>query len=78
MAKKSANIIPMSKYQGQPIEILQNDPQHIKWLLGQGWVRDEYPQFVALVINHFGEPSETPVPTESRHVPGIEICVRGL
>lgn len=53
-------MIPFGKYQGQPIETLQNDPQYVDWLLQQSWFRDKHKAIFNIVINKFGEPEETP------------------
>lgn len=55
-----SEIIPFGKYKGQPIEVLQGDPQYVDWLKQQDWFRERYPSIVNIVINNFGEPEETP------------------
>jgi uncharacterized protein (DUF3820 family) len=59
-AKHGADIVPIGKYKGQPVEVLQGDPQYVEWLMGQDWVRTKYPQLFTLIVNNFGEPTETP------------------
>jgi hypothetical protein len=54
------DIVPFGKYKNQPLATLQNDPSYCEWLLEQGWFVERYPAIHTLVINHFGEPSETP------------------
>jgi hypothetical protein len=58
--KPGADIVPIGKYKGQPVEVLQGDPQYVEWLMGQDWVRTKYPQLFTLIVNNFGEPTETP------------------
>lgn len=55
-----SEMIPFGKYKGQPIEVLEHDPQYADWLAQQGWARDRYPQIVNIIINKFGENEETP------------------
>jgi uncharacterized protein (DUF3820 family) len=54
------NIVPFGKYKGQPVEVLQGDPQYVEWLMGQDWMRTKYPQLVTLIVNNYSEPTETP------------------
>lgn len=55
-----SEMIPFGKYKGQPIEVLEHDPQYADWLAQQDWVKDRYPQIVNIIINKFGENEETP------------------
>ena len=55
-----SEMIPFGKYKGQPIEVLEHDPQYADWLAQQDWVKDRYPQIVNIIINKFGESEETP------------------
>jgi hypothetical protein len=55
-----ADIVPFGKYKGQPIEALQSDSQYCAWLSQQAWVVKRYPALHTLIINNFGELSETP------------------
>jgi hypothetical protein len=56
----AADLIPFGKYKGQPAEALASDREYCAWLLAQAWFVQRYPQVHTLVINNFGEPSETP------------------
>lgn len=56
----SGNLIPFGKYRGQPIEILENDPEYADWIAQQQWAKERYPQIVNIIINKFGESEETP------------------
>jgi hypothetical protein len=42
------------------IDVLRADPGYTDWLMAQSWVRERYAAFHTLIINNFGEPSETP------------------
>ena len=53
-------IIPFGKYNGQPVEVLQNDPQYCQWLSSQEWFRERYSQINTLIINNFTKPEDTP------------------
>ena len=53
-------IIPFGKYKGQPVDLLAQDPQYCEWLSQQDWFRTRYPAIHTLIINHFGQPEETP------------------
>lgn len=53
-------VIPFGKYKGQPIEVLAHDDQYRDWLMTQDWFRSRFPQLVQIVVNNFGQPSETP------------------
>jgi hypothetical protein len=53
-------IVPFGKYRGQPVEALAQDREYCEWLSQQDWVRTRYPTIRTLIINHFGEPEETP------------------
>jgi hypothetical protein len=55
-----ADIIPFGKYRGQPLAALSTDRAYCDWLLTQPWFVQRHPDIHAIVINHFGEPSETP------------------
>jgi hypothetical protein len=56
----NTKIVPFGKYRGQPIEVLQADPDYVEWLRTQDWFSQKYPTINTLIINHFGEPDETP------------------
>lgn len=53
-------IIPFGKYKGQPIEVLQSDPQYFDWLMAQDWFQQKFKNIYTVVVNNFSEPSETP------------------
>jgi hypothetical protein len=55
-----ADIVPFGKYKNQPVEVLAKDEGYCEWLVGQGWVAERYPALHTLIINHCGEPTETP------------------
>lgn len=55
-----SEMIPFGKHKGQPVEVLEHDPQYADWLAQQDWVKDRYPQIVNIIINKFGESEETP------------------
>jgi hypothetical protein len=55
-----SELIPFGRYKGQPVEVLAHDAEYRNWLLGQPWFRDRHGSIYAMVINHFGEPTETP------------------
>jgi hypothetical protein len=56
----ATEMVPFGKYRGQPVAVLQQDAQYCQWLLGQGWVAERFPELHTIIINNFGEPSETP------------------
>jgi hypothetical protein len=58
--QKVTETIPFGKHRGKPIEALRGDPQYLEWLMGQDWFREKYQTIYQLVVNNFGEPSETP------------------
>lgn len=58
MAK--AEIVPFGKYKGQPVEALAQDKEYCEWLIAQDWFRAKFTAIHTLIINNFGEPSETP------------------
>jgi hypothetical protein len=53
-------IVPFGKYKGQPIDVLAQDRQYCDWIVQQSWFSQRYPALSTLIINNFGEPSETP------------------
>lgn len=53
-------VLPFGKYKGQPMEVLRSDHEYREWLMGQSWFRERHAALYTLVINHFGEPNETP------------------
>lgn len=58
MAK--AELIPFGKYKGQPVEALAQDKEYCEWLVAQDWFRAKFTAIHTLIVNNFGEPSETP------------------
>lgn len=57
---ETGRLIPFGKYKGQPLETLANDREYSDWLMQQGWFREKFPQFVQVIVNNFGEPTESP------------------
>jgi len=53
-------VVPFGKYKGQPVEQLAADPEYCEWLMGQSWFVEKYQAIHTVIINNFGEPSETP------------------
>jgi len=53
-------IVPFGKYKGQPLALLAHDQAYCEWLLGQHWFVQRYANIHTLIVNHFGEPAETP------------------
>jgi hypothetical protein len=60
MPDQITETIPFGKHKGKPVEALRGDPGYLEWLMGQDWFREKYQRIYQLVINNFGEPSETP------------------
>jgi len=52
--------VPFGKYRGKPVEALAADRAYCDWLVNQDWFRERYANVYTLIINNFGEPSETP------------------
>jgi hypothetical protein len=40
--------------------VLAGDRQYCEWLEQQDWFRGKFPAIHTLIINHFGQPKETP------------------
>lgn len=57
---QAGDLVPFGKYRGQPVQVLSSDPEYVEWIQGQGWLRERYPNFHALIINNFQEATETP------------------
>jgi len=57
---EDSKLIPFGKYAGQPIEVLRNDPSYVQWLMGKDWFRNRFTAIHTLIVNNFGEPTETP------------------
>lgn len=53
-------IIPIGKYKGQRVEVLQSDPSYADWLTAQAWFRERYAGLFQIIVNNFREPAETP------------------
>lgn len=60
MTEPQGKIVPFGKYKGQPVEALVHDRQYVEWLTAQPWFKEKFQPIYNLVINNFGEPSETP------------------
>jgi hypothetical protein len=56
----SGELVPFGKYKGQPVDVLAEDRSYCDWLLTQAWVVERFPKVHTLIINNFGEPTETP------------------
>lgn len=59
MAEK-AEIVTFGKYKGLPVTAMLQDVQYCDWLMQQNWFCDRYKAIHTLIINNFGQPSETP------------------
>lgn len=58
---KAGELIPFGKHKGTPIDVLkETDPKYLEWLSEQDWFRQKYANFYQVIVNHGGEPSETP------------------
>lgn len=57
---KAPNVVPFGKYRGQPVESMAADRAYCDWLMAQGWFRERYANVYTLIVNNFGEPTETP------------------
>lgn len=53
-------IVPFGKYKGKPIDVLAQDYEYCDWLLQQGWLQEKYGNVYTIIVNNFGEPTETP------------------
>jgi hypothetical protein len=53
-------VVPFGKYQGKPIEALREDPDYCDWLVAQDWFPQKYKGLYQIIVNNFGEASETP------------------
>lgn len=53
-------LIPFGKYRGQPLEVLERDPEYLNWLTNQDWFRTGHANLYQIVINNFAEPCDTP------------------
>jgi uncharacterized protein (DUF3820 family) len=60
MSRADQTVVPFGKYKGQPLEAMAADTQYLDWLTAQPWFRERYANLYTLVVNNFGEPSETP------------------
>jgi|KBSMisStandDraft_5_1062788.scaffolds.fasta_scaffold42517_5 hypothetical protein len=56
----NTQLVPFGKYKGQPVEALAQDREYCEWLMGQDWFRTRFVGIHTLIVNHFGEPHETP------------------
>lgn len=57
---KKGLVVPFGKYKGQPVEVLANDPEYCEWMTAQPWFREKHANVYNVIINNFGDPSETP------------------
>lgn len=57
---ESAKVVPFGKYKGQPVEAMVEDKPYVEWLTGQPWFKEKYQPVYNVVINNFGDASETP------------------
>lgn len=56
----AGNLVPFGKYRGQPVEAMAQDQQYVEWLTQQAWFKERYQNLYTVIINNFGEPSNTP------------------
>jgi hypothetical protein len=56
----NTSIVPFGKYKGQPVEVLAQDREYCDWLMNQEWFRTKFVGIHTLIVNHFGEPADTP------------------
>ena len=49
-----------TKYKGQPIEVLANDPSYCEFLLNKPWFKKDHFAIYQFVINNFIVPDDTP------------------
>lgn len=54
------DVIPFGKYKGKPIDVLAQDYEYCDWLMQQDWVKERYGNVYTLIVNNFGEATETP------------------
>lgn len=57
---KQSAVVPFGKYKGQPVAQLAADQEYCQWLVAQPWFIEKFAHIHTLIINNFGEPSETP------------------
>jgi hypothetical protein len=60
MTEPGTKIVPFGKYKGQPVEAMVQDTSYVEWLTAQPWFREKFQPIYNVVVNNFGEPSETP------------------
>ena len=46
-------ILTFGKYKGQPVDVLQSDPDYCEWLINQKWLPERFPHICTLIINNF-------------------------
>src|SRR6266403_3981777 len=56
----TTDLVPIGKYKGQPVTALAQDRSYCDWLTQQSWFVQKFPELHTLIINNFGEPTETP------------------
>lgn len=54
-------ILTFGKYKGQPVDVLQSDPDYCEWLINQKWLPERFPHICTLIINNFAKAEDTPV-----------------
>src|SRR6266446_810452 len=56
----TTDLVPFGKHKGQPVTALAQDRDYCDWLLQQSWFVQRFPELHTIVVNNFGEPTETP------------------
>ncbi len=56
----ATDLVPFGKHKGQPVIALAQDRDYCDWLLQQSWFMQRFPELHTIVVNNFGEPTETP------------------
>lgn len=56
----SNEIVPFGKFKGKPVEAMAEDRKYCDWLVSQDWFREKFQPLYTVIVNNFGEPSETP------------------
>lgn len=44
-------LVPIGKHKGQYISVLKNDPQYVKWLISQQWVKHQLPEMYQFLLS---------------------------
>jgi hypothetical protein len=58
--QQASNIITFGQYKGQPVEVLAQYLQYVKYLMKDNWLKINHPYIYQIVINNFCEPNDTP------------------